>query len=216
MSQFEQANVRVTEAVYRFDRAIAEAIRAAEELEGAEQQLSMHADCSHDERGVACRGTGSARVALAVLQALEGGPEGRPVHVPTPARATAATDLSDCACAIPAKPPSDHGRNCPVFLRWAAAAGAAGAVIGTSPTLSEVDSANTLIVSHKMPWCRARLLHALGAAEEQGVLDDVLRELIEDESSVSRLDEGDRARCLLRAVLTARGWVGGGRAWSPK
>jgi hypothetical protein len=45
-------------------------------------------------------------------------------------------------------------------------------------SLRHVELVNAMIVSHAFPWCRARLLHALGAAEEQGVLIDVLTELL--------------------------------------
>lgn len=47
--------------------------------------------------------------------------------------------------------------------------------------LSEVERTTDLIVSHRYPWCRARLLHALAGAEEQGVLEDALSELLDDE-----------------------------------
>jgi hypothetical protein len=27
-------------------------------------------------------------------------------------------EIHDCVCAIPAKPPREHGETCPVFMRW--------------------------------------------------------------------------------------------------
>lgn len=185
MSDFERANARVTDAVYRFDRAMAEAVRAAEDMAECERDLADHPESSAGERAVAERGDSSARVALAVLRALQFEPiEQRPVHVP--ARTEDARDVSDCECAIPAKPPNDHGVRCPVYRRWAAqqeatARGRRAEI--ASRTVDEVERANALIVSHRMPWCRARLLHALGAAEEQGVLDEVLRELLDDSAN---------------------------------
>lgn len=43
--------------------------------------------------------------------------------------------------------------------------------------LQESEQAVDLVVAHKFPWCRARLLHALAGADEQGILSDVLDEL---------------------------------------
>ncbi len=45
-------------------------------------------------------------------------------------------------------------------------------------TIEEQEKAAALIVSHEFKWCRARLLHALAGAAEQGILEDVLEELM--------------------------------------
>jgi hypothetical protein len=133
-----------------------------------------------------------------VLLALRDGEvEPRPVHVPSPAPAV---DLSDCECAIPAKPPSEHGRHCPVYSRWAAAGHDTAGI--TAAHLSEVESATALITEHRFPWCRARLLHALGAAEEQGVLDEVLLELLGESPSVGEMETTES----MRKTLSLRGW----------
>lgn len=54
-------------------------------------------------------------------------------------------------------------------------------------SLLRVERTNAMIVAHAFPWCRARILHALGAAEEQGVLADVLTELLGDEAEVEHV-----------------------------
>lgn len=50
--------------------------------------------------------------------------------------------------------------------------------------LKDVERATDEIVAHRFPWCRARLLHALVGADEQGVLKDVLDELGVDADKV--------------------------------
>lgn len=45
-------------------------------------------------------------------------------------------------------------------------------------SIKRVEQTNDMLVAHAFPWCRARLLHALGAAEEQGILAEVLEELM--------------------------------------
>lgn len=54
-----------------------------------------------------------------------------------------------------------------------------------------------LVVSHKFPWCRARLLHALAGADEQGVLMTVLEELLPDD---------DDAPLVIANALFENGW----------
>jgi len=70
--------------------------------------------------------------------------------------------------------------------------------VNTKTRLDRVQAANELIVAHTFPWCRARLLHALGAAEEQGVLEDVLGELLRHGSP--EIDS-------LRDALRRHGWA---------
>lgn len=63
-------------------------------------------------------------------------------------------------------------------------------------SLKAVERANDMLVAHAFPWCRARLLHALGAAEEQGVLADVLAEILGDSAEAEHV----------RAHLRRHGW----------
>ena len=56
-------------------------------------------------------------------------------------------------------------------------------------TLKRVEDTNAMLVAHAFPWCRARLLHALGAAEEQGILADVLSEILGDSGDVRHIRE---------------------------
>lgn len=46
-------------------------------------------------------------------------------------------------------------------------------------TPDDLDRLTTLIAEHKLPLCRARLLHILSAAIEQGTLLEVLDEVID-------------------------------------
>ena len=64
-------------------------------------------------------------------------------------------------------------------------------------SLKRVEAMSAMIAAHAFPWCRARLLHALGAAEEQGVLEDVLSEILGDEAEVSHV----------RQHLRRHGWA---------
>jgi hypothetical protein len=57
----------------------------------------------------------------------------------------------------------------------------------TQSALDRVDDATSLIVEHTYPWCRARLLHALGGAEEQGILAEVLAEVLEGPEAAQRV-----------------------------
>lgn len=56
-----------------------------------------------------------------------------------------------------------------------------------------LERAVEVVASHEFPWCRARLLHALAGAAEQGVLAEVMDELL-----------GDRARPITGRAITAR------------
>lgn len=69
--------------------------------------------------------------------------------------------------------------------------------------LSQVEAATALVVDHKFPWCRAKILHALAGAEEQGKLQDVLEELLEDAGPW----EPTSPVQVLRDALQKTGWI---------
>lgn len=78
-----------------------------------------------------------------------------------------------------------------------------------APTPAEQNEiATTRIVSHEYPWCRARLLHALGGAAEQGILDDVIHEVLDERWQDEVLEE------MLRA-LECTGWLRPGHRLIP-
>ena len=64
-------------------------------------------------------------------------------------------------------------------------------------SLKLVERTSRFIVAHAFPWCRARILHALGAAEEQGVLEDVLTEILGESSEIAHI----------RQHLRRHGWA---------
>lgn len=68
-------------------------------------------------------------------------------------------------------------------------------------TPADIERAAELIVSRRFPWCRARLIHALAGALEEGVLEEVLGELLED----TELTESIVAS--LREALRRGGWI---------
>lgn len=72
--------------------------------------------------------------------------------------------------------------------------------VTTKVTASEVDQAVNLIVDHKLPWCRARLMHALAGAEEQGILREVLEE-------VTHGDDTENTIGNVKAYLRNNGWI---------
>lgn len=73
----------------------------------------------------------------------------------------------------------------------------------TRLTIAKREEAVALVCEHNFPWCRARLLHALAGAVEQGIFDDVMGELIGHDDSEDIIRD---ARNMLR------GWMlkGGG------
>jgi hypothetical protein len=90
-----------------------------------------------------------------------------------------------CVCACDACVRGDH-LNCPESR-----------CVSRTMSLRRVETINRAIVEHAFPWCRARLLHALGAAEEQGILEDVLSELLGDDAEIDHV----------RKHLRRHGWV---------
>lgn len=62
-------------------------------------------------------------------------------------------------------------------------------------TVSE--RATEAIVRREVQWCRAKLLHALAGADAQGVLADVLGELLPDEEGLAER---------MASALAATGW----------
>ena len=90
-----------------------------------------------------------------------------------------------CVCGCEACRRGDH-LNCPD-----------DECVSRKVSLRRVERTNAMLVAHAFPWCRARLLHALGAAEEQGVLEDVLHELLGESPEVD----------YLRAALRRHGWA---------
>lgn len=61
--------------------------------------------------------------------------------------------------------------------------------VHTVTPLHEVEAATKLIVEHRYPWCRAKLLHALAGAEEKGILEDVLDELLHYQPEPDAVDK---------------------------
>lgn len=68
-------------------------------------------------------------------------------------------------------------------------------------TREEQESVSAAICEHRFEWCRARLLHGLAGAAEQGVLLEVLNELLPE--------TGDVFHAMFVATLTATGWMKG-------
>ena len=62
-----------------------------------------------------------------------------------------------------------------------------------------VEEASALIVSHRMNWCRARIMHALAGADEQGALEQVLDELLGDDGPAA--DGGSTIKAGIRGAL---------------
>lgn len=56
-----------------------------------------------------------------------------------------------------------------------------------------------MLVNPSTKWCRARLLHALANAAKQGVLDEVIDELLDDDESAVK----ER----LHDALALTGWI---------
>jgi hypothetical protein len=55
------------------------------------------------------------------------------------------------------------------------------------------------LANDRVHWCRARLLHALAGAAKQGVLDEVLNEILPD--------DGDAIAQRIVESLKASGWM---------
>lgn len=72
-------------------------------------------------------------------------------------------------------------------------------VVVPDPAVVMQEAVTDSIVTGKFRWCRARLLHALARADEQGVLGEVLDELLEGEDAAV----AERVRARLRE----RGWT---------
>ena len=71
---------------------------------------------------------------------------------------------------------------------------------GVSPITPADDEAFVrALTSPRTKWCRARLLHALSGAAKQGVLDEVVDELLED--------DGDEVKERLVNALVRTGWL---------
>lgn len=68
-------------------------------------------------------------------------------------------------------------------------------------TREEQQSVSAAICERRFEWCRARLLHALAGAAEQGVLLEVLKELLPE--------TGDVFHAMFVTTLTATGWMKG-------
>jgi hypothetical protein len=71
-------------------------------------------------------------------------------------------------------------------------------------TPEEQDSVSAAICERRFSWCRSRLLHALAGAAEQGVLLEVLKELLPE--------TGDVFHAMFVSTLTATGWMKGKEA----
>lgn len=67
--------------------------------------------------------------------------------------------------------------------------------------VEEQDAVSAAICERRFSWCRARLLHALAGAADQGVLLEVLRELLPE--------TGATFHAMFTATLTATGWMKG-------
>jgi hypothetical protein len=67
---------------------------------------------------------------------------------------------------------------------------------------TEQESASDMICTHQFNWCRARLLHALAGAHEQGVLHEVLDELLSDTDD----DHREAATYSIKSFLRS-GWT---------
>jgi hypothetical protein len=80
---------------------------------------------------------------------------------------------------------------------------------GVDPKLDENEKASALIVAHDFKWCRARLLHALAGADEQGILEEVLEELLPPGKGRGEMDgfeTGGDIAAAISVALTANGW----------
>jgi hypothetical protein len=69
------------------------------------------------------------------------------------------------------------------------------------PTPDEHDLVGEQLAAHAVRWCRARLLHALAGAAEQGILAEVLDELLDG--------DGERVNAAITAALGRTGWIEG-------
>lgn len=69
------------------------------------------------------------------------------------------------------------------------------------PALLAQERTTSLLRRHAYRWCRARLLTALGSAESQGVLREVLEELLDGHPGSSEAIDA------IAAALNARGWT---------
>lgn len=67
--------------------------------------------------------------------------------------------------------------------------------------IAKREEAVAMVCEHHFPWCRARLLHALAGAVEQGIFDEVMGELIEHEDSEEIVRD---ARNVLRGWMLSR------------
>ena len=74
---------------------------------------------------------------------------------------------------------------------------------GISPL--EQETTSNAICQHRFVWCRARLLHALAGAAEQGVLLDVLDELLGDHQ------DADEVGYAFKRALLKSGWMKDGK-----
>ena len=74
--------------------------------------------------------------------------------------------------------------------------------------MEEQEAATHLIVEHRFKWCRAKLLHALAGAMEQGVLDEVIEELLDgDVVEDAVVFDEDRTVNRLKRALSRTRWV---------
>jgi hypothetical protein len=67
----------------------------------------------------------------------------------------------------------------------------------------EQEAVSAAICEHRFSWCRARLLHALGGACEQGVLLEVIKELLPQRSE----QDAQLVFLVLRRELLTHGWA---------
>lgn len=86
--------------------------------------------------------------------------------------------------------------------------------------IADHDRAIALVVEHKIPWCRARLMHVLAACEEQGsVLEDVLEELLPEadggRGDHDNYESGGQIAGAIEAALRRTGWLRRERATKP-
>jgi hypothetical protein len=70
-------------------------------------------------------------------------------------------------------------------------------------TLEQHELACELLSSRQFNWCRARLLHALAGAAAQGVLDEVIHELLDDAPDVDAENVIER----ILAYLVDASWM---------
>lgn len=76
-------------------------------------------------------------------------------------------------------------------------------VAAEKPTMpDEVEAVAKPLAEHRIPMCRARLLHCLAAAAEQGTLQEVLDELLVDSNFASHAVADD-----IVETLRLSGWM---------